>query len=238
MMLRIKNYWEFCNNAIKVKDFICFSFKDSLVLLIALPIIIVDITIRPKIGKIILIFLLTIFFYFFISDRFITPLYTPGIETQKIFKVINKQYKWLTYDLFCEIYFKSKKFKLDPFLVLAVINSESYCRIYRPTISHMKFATSKSNARGLMQVIPHFHYKGNPIDVYDISLNLILGMRYLKTCLLINSSIPEAIRMYNAGINSNKSLYNNWYGYVYPIYFNYKKSCFMLKEYKKNNIFY
>lgn len=118
----------------------------------------------------------------------------------------------------------SEKNKIDSRFVCAIINKESYHRIWRPTLKKMQYAKSKSNARGLMQVMA-FHYRGNPNDIYNIDLNLKLGIGYLKYCLKkARGNKAEASRMYHAGTNSNRRKYKYWKTYVKPIYNNYKKS--------------
>jgi len=89
----------------------------------------------------------------------------------------------------------------------------------------MQYAKSPAGARGFMQVIPKYHYNGPVWHVYQIDLNLELGMKYLKYCVKkANGDLFEACRMYNAGHNSNRAHYSNWNDYVFPIMKNYIRS--------------
>jgi len=91
---------------------------------------------------------------------------------------------------------------LDPYLVIALARQES---LFNPK------ATSSSNARGLMQLIPSTAQKmasQNGIDpeaiaLYDPSVNVELGTSYLKNLFaMFNGNAFRAVAAYNAGENA------------------------------------
>jgi len=88
---------------------------------------------------------------------------------------------------------------LDPYLVLALARQES---LFNPN------ATSSSNARGLMQLIPSTAKKvatehgmdTEKIRLYDPSVNVELGTAYLKNLFeMFNGNAFHAVAAYNAG---------------------------------------
>ncbi|MGH7924437.1 MAG: transglycosylase SLT domain-containing protein [Candidatus Binatus sp.] len=96
----------------------------------------------------------------------------------------------------------SMRLALDPYLVLALARQES---LFNPT------ATSSSNARGLMQLIPSTAKKmasqhgmdTAAIPLYDPSVNVELGTAYLKNLFeMFNGNAFRAVAAYNAGENA------------------------------------
>jgi len=96
----------------------------------------------------------------------------------------------------------STRLALDPYLVLALARQES---LFDPN------ATSVSNARGLMQLIPSTAHKiasehgmdGEAIRLYDPSINVELGTAYLKNLLeMFGGNAFRAVAAYNAGENA------------------------------------
>jgi soluble lytic murein transglycosylase len=96
----------------------------------------------------------------------------------------------------------SNRLALDPYLVLALARQES---LFNPK------ATSSSNARGLMQLIPSTARKmasQNGIDpeaiaLYDPSVNVELGTAYLRNLFaMFNGDAFHAVAAYNAGENA------------------------------------
>jgi soluble lytic murein transglycosylase len=96
----------------------------------------------------------------------------------------------------------STRLGLDPYLVLALSRQES---LFNPK------ATSSSDARGLMQLIPSTARKmasQNGIDpeeiaLYDPSVNVELGTAYLKNLfVMFNGNAFRAVAAYNAGENA------------------------------------
>ena len=93
----------------------------------------------------------------------------------------------------------STRLALDPYLVLALARQES---LFNPN------ATSSSNARGLMQLIPSTAEKmasehgidSEAIRLYDPSVNVELGTAYLKNLLeMFGGNAFRAVAAYNAG---------------------------------------
>ena len=96
----------------------------------------------------------------------------------------------------------STRLALDPYLVLALSRQES---LFNPK------ATSSSNARGLMQLIPSTARKmasqngmdTEQIRLYDPSVNVELGTTYLKNLFeMFNGDAFHAVAAYNAGENA------------------------------------
>ena len=89
---------------------------------------------------------------------------------------------------------------LDPYLVVSLMRQESW---FNPD------ATSVSDARGLMQLLPTtasrmVHENGlnlaQPVDLYDANVNVELGTTYLKQLLaMFNGDEIRAVAAYNAG---------------------------------------
>ena len=102
----------------------------------------------------------------------------------------------------------SDKYNLDPYLVFAVINTES---------NFKKMALSSKNAKGLMQMTDstavEMNEMTNSIDniteesLYNETINIELGCKYLSDLIhRYNGNYYLAICAYNAGIGN----VNNW----------------------------
>jgi peptidoglycan lytic transglycosylase len=100
------------------------------------------------------------------------------------------------WDMFDEA---SRKHSLDPYLVLALARQES---LFNPR------ATSVSNAKGLMQLMPATARKvaresGMPadgLDLYDPELNVALGTSYLRNLFaMFRGDEFKAVAAYNGG---------------------------------------
>ncbi len=102
----------------------------------------------------------------------------------------------------------SYKYNLDPYLVFAVINTES---------NFNKNATSSKNAKGLMQIMDSTAQEMNEMtnsvesindeSMYDEYINIELGCKYLASLISrYNGNYYIAVCAYNAGIGN----VNNW----------------------------
>lgn len=98
----------------------------------------------------------------------------------------------------------SQKYNLDPYLVFAVINSES---------RFDKHATSAKNAKGLMQITESTAQEVNEItnsveyldgeNIYNEDINIELGCQYLASLITrYDGNYYLAICAYNAGIGN------------------------------------
>lgn len=87
---------------------------------------------------------------------------------------------------------EAKKQKVDPLLVISLIKTESRFRWW---------ATNKSGARGLTQVIPRWHRdKINGRNIMNIQTNIEVGTTVLADCLDRNKGlIKKALRCYSGG---------------------------------------
>jgi soluble lytic murein transglycosylase len=89
---------------------------------------------------------------------------------------------------------------LDPYLVVSLMRQESW---FNPD------ATSVSDARGLMQLLPSTANRmvrenglalAQPVNLYDADINVELGTTYLKQLLaMFNGNAIRAVAAYNAG---------------------------------------
>ena len=95
---------------------------------------------------------------------------------------------------------KAKGDRLDPYLVVSLMRQESW---FNPD------ATSSSDARGLMQLLPTTASRmvrenglavALPVNLYDAEINVQLGTTYLKQLLaMFNGNEIRAVAAYNAG---------------------------------------
>ena len=130
----------------------------------------------------------------------------PGAASKKIWQLAYPKGYWK------HVSRQASQFKLDPYLVLAVIREESR---FNPK------AKSHSSARGLMQIMPATGRgiaKDLDIDryrttrLYEPSLNIEMGA-YFLACLVKNfkDNFYLALAGYNGGPNKIKRYVNNWY---------------------------
>ena len=111
-----------------------------------------------------------------------------------------------------QIHYEARRAKLEPELVLALINVES---------NFDRFAISSAGARGLMQIMPFWLEElGRPEDnLFDISTNLRFGCTILNIYLeREKGDMRRALARYNGSVGKNwyprrvyKSLRTTWY---------------------------
>ena len=113
--------------------------------------------------------------------------------TDNGFNAAKKQYPKITKHIYLIAREESDNFKLDYKLVLAIIQAESQFKIT---------AVSKSNCRGLMQINPRYHYKGNIKNLFNPRLNIKIGCRLLKNLLNRNKgNLILTLKCYERGCN-------------------------------------
>lgn len=159
------------------------------------------------------IIFIIVFSFIFLNISFLFPI-NLEYNYKKIsfyYKIVKMNYDKVNYELFENIYIRSKNKKLDPLLICSLINAES---------NWNKNAVSCVNARGLMQVM-EFHHKGNPKELHEINLNFQKGFNILKFCKVKSKNdLFETLRRYNQGPNGNRKKYKNW-KYVMKIMLHY-----------------
>jgi soluble lytic murein transglycosylase-like protein len=155
-----------------------------------------------KRNKLILLFV-AMMFDFMIVSPFLT--WDHLLEANEYMKY----YSWMTTEKFTAIYNAHKCYDVPIDEICAIINSES---------KGIPTAKSYVNARGLMQILPRYHYKnGNPDDLYKIQLNIMKGTEIWKECKQIaNGNVKKALVYYNAGPFCNVKKYKNW-KYIFAI---------------------
>ena len=88
----------------------------------------------------------------------------------------------------------SRKYKVEPALIKAIIMAESS---YNPR------AVSKVGAKGLMQLMPSTAASLGVKDIYDPSHNIEGGVKYIRHLLTrFNGNVELALAAYNAGIKN------------------------------------
>ena len=123
----------------------------------------------------------------------------------RLYHRLHKQYSWLSKDLYHIINYESKQVGMDPRLLIAVINKESQGR---NVIS--KRNKNKTRDYGYCQINSAHSEKGKERELLNPQVNINKGVNYLNLCIKKYPRLDEAIRMYNAGINSSRDKYNNW----------------------------
>ena len=116
--------------------------------------------------------------------------------------------------------------KLDPLLILAVIAVESR---FNP------IAESTRGAKGLMQVVPHYHPdKFNPLGgekmAFEPRANIMVGARILTEYLRRTGDLGEALRMY-VGATAEE----NEYGYSIKVMSERDRLKLVLRQHQSRN---
>lgn len=119
----------------------------------------------------------------------------PTAEQRNIARFVASKYRLTVGDVqrFVDhAYQAAREFRLDPFLVLAVVSVESS---FNPN------ARSPKGAQGLMQVLTRVHTDkfapfGGPTAAFDPMANLIVGSRILKEYIVREGSVQAALKSY------------------------------------------
>jgi hypothetical protein len=93
--------------------------------------------------------------------------------------------------------------KLDPLLIIAVMGIES---------SFNPIAESVVGAKGLMQIIPHYHAEklkafGGERAVFDPAANVVVGAQILKEYLRRTGNLSVALQMYAGALRDRDDVY-------------------------------
>jgi len=130
-------------------------------------------------------------------------------EQQKIAQFVAKKYRIAVGDvqhLVAYAYRAAKQFRLDPYLVLAVMSIES---------SFNPDARSSAGAQGLMQVLTRVHADkfapfGGASAAFDPMANISVGSRILKEYLVREGSVEGALKSY---VGAAMHEHDSGYGY-------------------------
>ena len=111
----------------------------------------------------------------------------------------------VAYDLVRVAHDAGHEFQLDPLLIIAVIAIESR---FNP------IAESVAGAKGLMQIIPKYHYDkleefGGEKAVYDPAANIQVGAQILKEYLRLTGNLGSALQMYAGALSDREDQYTN-----------------------------
>lgn len=132
-------------------------------------------------------------------------------EQQKIAQFVAKKYRIAVGDVQHHVayaYRAAKEFRLDPYLVLAVMSIES---------SFNPHARSPAGAQGLMQVLTRVHVDkfapfGGASAAFDPMANISVGSRILKEYLVREGSVEGALKSYVGA-----ALHDHDWGYGYKV---------------------
>jgi soluble lytic murein transglycosylase-like protein len=120
----------------------------------------------------------------------------PDPQQQVLASYLARRYRIATdatADLVSEAYAVGRAVGIDPLLILAVISVESR---FNP------IAESDKGAKGLMQVIPKWHYEklaehGGEDAVLDPRTNMLVGTQILKEYIVRAGNLEAGLQMYN-----------------------------------------
>ena len=138
-------------------------------------------------------------FLFLIFSAFLLPsVYADSEDSARLFTaswIKEKQTKVDPSDvekIVTEAFAQGAKHKIDPFLIIALINKES---------TFNKKARNKSKASGLMQVIPYWHRdKIDGRNIFSVKVNIEVGTQILSDCLQKHSrKLSPALNCYSGG---------------------------------------
>jgi soluble lytic murein transglycosylase-like protein len=109
----------------------------------------------------------------------------------------------VTFDLVTLAHKVGHQHKLDPLLIIAVMGVES---------SFNPIAESRVGAKGLMQIIPHFHAEklepfGGDKAVFEPAANVVVGAQILKEYLRRTGNLGIALQMYAGALGDPEDEY-------------------------------
>lgn len=124
------------------------------------------------------------------------------VEQDQAITAITKKYKRVSYDtavkLVYTVYEESLKQQVDPKLILALIATESS---FNPN------SLSNKGAKGYTQVIPKWHRdKILNRDIWDVKVNIEVGVKVLKDCFRRNKTEYSALACYNGATTPDKAI--------------------------------
>jgi soluble lytic murein transglycosylase-like protein len=123
-------------------------------------------------------------------------IFTPSLVTLSLDDLLRyhryiDQYNWLDEDTYHIAVEQARHHRLNPSLVLAVIDAESRGN---------PRAVSKAKARGLMQVMAKHWYDGDPMDLHIPRVNIQRGCAVLRWAYdLAKGDIVLTLRNYERG---------------------------------------
>jgi soluble lytic murein transglycosylase-like protein len=134
------------------------------------------------------------------------PAFAPNLSK---YDYARAYYPWMNKQYYTVITHIAKINNISRAEIFAIIHAESE--------GNTK-AVSRCKARGLMQIMAKYHYKGkNPKDLFKPKLNITIGAKYYKWCKTFSKgNMKRALIAYNAGPNCKIQRYKNW-GYVNKI---------------------
>lgn len=150
------------------------------------------------------------------------------------FEKLQKHYKWMTKKRYNLIVKYGKKYNVDIYLISAIMETESSGNrfakgktIFVLVWKKNKYKRVKTNALGLLQILPVYHYKyKNKKDLYNEQTNIRIGVKYFAFCMKKKKGILwKAIGSYAGGHNLNPKYYSkNYIAKVFVLYNKSKKS--------------
>ena len=128
--------------------------------------------------------------------------YEDFIEKEQAAKAITRKYKRVDYETAMQVtslvYHEARTHKLDPKLVLALVATESS---FNPN------SLSNKGAKGYTQVIPKWHRdKILNRDIWDVRVNIEVGVKVLKECFHRNKTEYSALACYNGATTPDKAM--------------------------------
>ena len=125
-------------------------------------------------------------------------IFTPSLVTMSLDDLLRYHryfdiYNWLDEDTYHIVLEQARHHRLNPSLVLAVIDAESRGN---------PRAVSRTKARGLMQIMAKHWYDGDPMDLHIPRVNIQRGCAVLRWAHdLADGDIRLTLKVYERGFN-------------------------------------